>query len=123
MDACAWGEQQDDVHPSWHVLDLNDPAAAPRVLPPRMRISATGRVGDRPLATGESGIYILCWTETSYHSIGPFDDNGQCTEFLNWDEVHPDFDDPCDDPRWAVLRLDLPPSPLGAFPDASSVRR
>jgi hypothetical protein len=111
MDACAWGERQDDVHRSWHVLDLNDPAAAPRVLPPTMRISATGRVGDRPLATGESGIYILCWTETSYHLIGPFDDVGQCTEFLNWDEVHPDFDDPCNDTRWAVLRLDVPPSP------------
>jgi hypothetical protein len=112
MDACAWGEQQDDVHPSWHVLDLDNPAAEPRILPPRMRTPVTGCSGKmRPLGTGESGIYILCWTETSYHLIGPFEDNGQCTKYLNWDEVHPDFDGPCDDPRWAVLRLDVPPSP------------
>jgi hypothetical protein len=110
MDAWAWGEQQDDVHPSWHVLHLDNPAAQTRVLQPTMRIPATIDCM-RPLVTREIGIYILCWTEMSYHLIGPFDDNGQCTEFLNWDEVHPDFDDPCDDPRWAVLRLHRPPSP------------
>jgi hypothetical protein len=110
MDAWAWGDQQDDVHPSWHVLDLDDPAVEPRVLPPTMRTPATVEPM-RPVATGESGIYILCWTETSYHLIGPFEDNGQCPDALNWYDVHPDFDDPCNDTRWAVLLLDVPPSP------------
>ena len=109
-DAWAWGKQQDVVHPSWHVLDLDDPAVEPRVLPPAMRTPDT--VGTmRPWVKGESGIYILCWTVTSYHLIGPFADNGQCTEFLNWDDVHPYFDDTCGDYGWAVLRLNVPPSP------------
>jgi hypothetical protein len=41
-DAWEWGKQQDVVHPSWHVLDLDDPTAQPQVSPPTMRTPATG---------------------------------------------------------------------------------
>jgi hypothetical protein len=103
------GKQQDVVHPSWHVLDLDDPAVEPRALPPASRTPNTAGTM-RPFATGGSGIYILCWTVTSYHLIGPFADDGQCTELLNWDDVYPYFD-PCGNYGWAVLRLNVPPSP------------
>src|SRR5215467_1341184 len=74
MDAFAWGEQQDDVHPSWHVLDLDTPPAEPQILPPRMRTPLTSRAGNiGPLARAESALYILCWRKASYHLIGPFD--------------------------------------------------
>jgi hypothetical protein len=113
-DAWQWGKQQDVVHPSWHVLDLDNPTVEPRVLPPTMRTPAT--VGTmRPWATGQSGIYILCWRAASYHLIGPFNDDGQCTEFIDRGDVRPYFD-PCGDYGWDVLRLDVPPSPQVVSP-------
>jgi hypothetical protein len=59
----------------------------------------------------ESGLILVLHDGAAAIMIGPFEDNGQCTEFLDWDDVHPDFDGPCDDPRWAVLRLNVSPLP------------
>jgi hypothetical protein len=113
-DAWDWGQQQDVVHPSWHVLDLDDPKAEPQVLPPTMRAPAIGGTM-LPWAMGQSGIYILYWRASSYQLIGPFNDDGQCTEFLNCDDVRPYFD-PCGAYGWVVLRLDVPPSPQVVAP-------
>src|SRR4051794_14348182 len=81
-DAWEWGKQQDVVHPSWHVLDLDDPTAQPQVSPPTIRTPATGGTM-RPWVTGQSGIYILYWRASSYHLIGPFNDDGQCIRISN----------------------------------------
>ena len=108
IDACVWGEQQDDANPDWHVLELDDPGAEPRILPPTIRPIASGRVEDiiTPSA-GERGRYILCWTMSSYHFIGPFGDADQCMQFVNYDDCN--NDGPYRDPRWYVLLLDEPP--------------
>jgi hypothetical protein len=109
IDACAWGVQQDDTHPSWYVLELDNPGAEPCILPPTIRPFAAGRVENIiPPAAGELGRYILCWGDDSYHLIGPFGDADQCDQFVNYDEVDCNNDGPYDDPRWHVLLLDDP---------------
>jgi hypothetical protein len=118
-DAWEWGKQQDVVHPSWHVLDLDDPTAQPQVSTTTIRTPATGGTM-RPWVTGQSGIYILYWRASSYHLIGPFNDDGQCIESLTGRDVHPYFD-PRGDYGWTVLRLDLPPSPQVLPPTMTSL--
>ena len=110
IDACAWGEQQDDVHPCWHVLELENPRAKPRILPPTIRPFASGRVGDIiPPARGERGRYILSWTLYSqYHLIGPFGDQAQCRQFIDYDSDRI-IVGPYGDPNWYVLLLYEPP--------------
>ena len=107
IDACAWGKKHDDAHPSWHVLELDNPDAGPIILPPTVIPVSSGRVENIiPPATGKRGRYILCWTETSYHLIGPFGDADQCMQFASTDGLG---DGPYGDPRWYVLLLDEPP--------------
>jgi hypothetical protein len=118
-DAWDWGQQQDVLHPSWHVLDLGDPTAQPQVSSPTKRTRTKGGTM-RPWLVGQSGIYILYWRTTSYHLIGPFNDDGQLTEFLTWDDVRPYFD-PRGDYGWVVLRLDVPPSPQVVAPTRAAL--
>jgi hypothetical protein len=119
MDACAWGEQQDDVHPTWFVLELEDPNAEPRILHPTIRPFASGRVEDiiAP-APDERSFYILCWTSNQYHLIGPFGDYDQCERFINHDTADDNFEGPYGNLRWCLLQFREPPSSPRLVPSA-----
>jgi hypothetical protein len=110
IDACAWGEEQIDIHPMWCVLELETPGAEPRVLPPTIRTFASGHVENIiPPAPGERGFYIFCWTGGQHHLIGPFGDGDQCMQFANCNSDEGGFEGPYDRPEWCVLLLCVPP--------------
>jgi hypothetical protein len=66
IDALVWGERQERKPMGelwWHVLDLENPGAKPRILPPTVRTIASGRIRNViPPAPGERGKYVLCWS-------------------------------------------------------------
>ena len=113
-DAEDWGRQQDDVHPTWYVLELDEPAAMPIVLPPSSVRSLDHGEKYKLPAIGERGLYILCWTDSSYHLIGPFGDNDQFTRFIN--SAEREGDGPCNTPCWHPLLLDEPRRPPQVVP-------
>jgi len=110
-DACAWGTQQDDVHPSWHVIEMDHPGAAPRILPPTVQTIASGDVRYViPPEPGGRGLYVLCFNPNSYHLVGPFGSSAQMMQFINLDDEN---EGPYRSLDWYPLLLDVPPgSPM-----------
>jgi len=107
IDAVEWGLRQDGDNPSWHVLDLANPGAIPRILPPTTQTIASGHVGYViPPAPGKPGYYVLCFDCSSYHLIGPFGDAVQLEQFINYTDEN---DGPYGSPAWYQLLLDVPP--------------
>jgi hypothetical protein len=78
IDTSAWGEQQDDVHPSWHVLELSDPGAEPcwcpmllkelpgppRVLPSGMTPLSADEVQRRREKRDEEDVFLTTFANT-----------------------------------------------------------